>query len=966
MAKFESDRWKSLSALLDEALDLDNGARTTWLERLAADDAATADALRRLLGHAKMVNPAALITDKPFDELLRNALVDEDAVEPPSQRIGPWTTRSVLGAGGMGAVYLAERELDAGTQRGALKLIKRGMDSGEILARFRRERQILIRLAHPSIAPLLDGGVTAEGRPYLVTGYIDGVPLGQWAKRNDIDLDARCNLILQLCDAVAHAHRLLIVHRDIKPSNVLVDADNRPHLLDFGIAKMLENTGDAQRTATASRVFTRAYAAPEQASGATVTTAVDVYQLGVLLFELLTGARFHDNPDATTGHPSQRLAGACERASQNGPQAVNPRALRGDAGVIVARATDTDPSRRYPTVAAFADDIRRWRAGRPILARADSRRYRVAKFARRHIVGIAAIVAIAVALIAGTGIALWQARKADSEALLARSAQAFLTSIFEASSPDSAAGQRVTARELLDRGSERIDNELKDQPRLRGEMALTLGSLYAQLGQYPQATRLLQSALATIDGSPSSRLRAEIELAAVDLAQSRLDDAERRLAFLLASDPDPVLHSRALAERARLREKQGRLDEGLADARAALELDLARGDAAGADQARDRQIEALILTRRARFDEAAAAFEKAIATARRFYAEDDTRVALMLNDYAVALHEKGRTADAEVRLRKALEIRRKRLGDQHPAVAESLQILGAMQRSQGRVDQAQASLEEALAIQRKVLGDHHPEVANTLNSLGMLDFSRRRLTEAERFLTEAVATYRALGQADTAYAATAANNLATVLVQLGRYDEAEPLTRGALEIHLKQFGEMHPVVMSDLNSLAQLEMRRGHFDAAIGYAQRAAHIGQSPVSPPQIGAYVRLSFANILVRANHPDQALAEVDGAIATLEKINPDDARMPIAWIARALALIGLQRTDEAKMLAQRALEKLQASAPNDVPAQAVAHIALARVADAQRHTADAERERKTAHTLLAGVASPDPDTLREIDRR
>jgi len=966
MAKFESDRWKSLSALLDEALDLDNGARTTWLERLAADDAATADALRRLLGHAKMVNPAALITDKPFDELLRSALVDEDAVEPPSQRIGPWTTRSVLGAGGMGAVYLAERELDAGTQRGALKLIKRGMDSGEILARFRRERQILIRLAHPSIAPLLDGGVTADGRPYLVTGYIDGVPLGQWAKRNDIDLDARCNLILQLCDAVAHAHRLLIVHRDIKPSNVLVDADNRPHLLDFGIAKMLENTGDAQRTATASRVFTRAYAAPEQASGATVTTAVDVYQLGVLLFELLTGARFHDNPDATTGHPSQRLAGACERASQNGPQAVNPRALRGDAGVIVARATDTDPSRRYPTVAAFADDIRRWRAGRPILARADSRRYRVAKFARRHIVGIAAIVAIAVALIAGTGIALWQARKADSEALLARSAQAFLTSIFEASSPDSAAGQRVTARELLDRGSERIDNELKDQPRLRGEMALTLGSLYAQLGQYPQATRLLQSALSTFDEASASRLRAETELAAVDLAQGRLDDAERRLAFLLASDPDPAMHSRALIIRAQVQEKRGRFDEARADARAAYDLDAGRGEAGIADQARDRQTEALVLTRRGRFDEAATTFEQAIASARNLYGDEDTRVAQMRNDYAVALLEKGRTKEAETELLRALEIRRKRLGNEHPAVAETLQVLGAAQRGQDHLDESRASLEEALRVQRKVFGEQHADVANTLNSLGMLANARKQIPEAEQEFREALSIYKQLGLGDTAPAATTANNLATVFLQSGRYAEAEPLMQRALELHLKMLGEQHPMVMSDLNSLAQLEIRRDRHDQAIGYAQRAVRIADSPASPPLIGAYVHLSYAAILNRAGKPDEALKEADGVIATLEKLNPQDPRMAAAWAARAHALLGLRRADEAQELASRALETRTRTAPNDDVGLAQLHTLLARIADTQDKPAVAQRERKTAHDLLARTAVPDPDMLREIDRR
>ncbi|HEX7917132.1 tetratricopeptide repeat protein, partial [Rudaea sp.] len=559
-----------------------------------------------------------------------------------------------------------------------------------------------------------------------------------------------------------------------------------------------------------------------------------------------------------------------------------------------------------------------------------------------------------------------QARKADTEALLARSAQAFLTSIFEASSPDSAAGQRVTARELLDRGSERIDNELKDQPRLRGEMSLTLGSLYAQLGQYPQATRLLQGALATFDEAPASRLRAETELAGVDLAQSRLDDAERRLAFVLIRDPDPALRSRALVVRAQVHEKRGRFDEALADARAAFGLDASRGEAGIADQARDRQTEALVLARRGRFDQAATTFEQAIASARKFYGDDDTRVAQMRNDYAVALFEKGRTKEAEAELQRVLEIRRKRLGNEHPAVAETLQVLGAAQRGQDHLDESQASLEEALRIQRKAFGEQHADVANTLNSLGMLANARKQISEAERQFREALSIYKQIGLDDTAPAATTANNLASVLLQTGRYAEAEPLMQHALELHLKMLGEQHPMVMSDLNSLAQLEIRRDRGDQAIGYAQRAVRIADSPPNPPLIGAYVHLSYAVILNRAGKPSEALREADGAIATLEKLNPQDPRMATAWAARAYALLGLHRADEAQTLATRALEKRLQTAPNDDAGLAQLRTLLARIADARNQPAVAQRERKTAHDLLARVAVPDPDMLREIDRR
>ncbi|MBO9662959.1 serine/threonine-protein kinase [Dokdonella sp.] len=947
--------------LLREALDVADEARGAWIARRCDGDDALADELRALLGTEK--------TDLLDDDVgvIAARLIDEDETHetlPAGTRLGDWTLVRRIGHGGMGTVFLAERGGDGYAQRGALKLVKRGMDSAAVLARFRRERQILSRLEHPNIARLLDGGVSAEGQPYFVMEYVDGATLRGWMADSRPDLDARLDAFLQLCEAVAHAHRHLVVHRDIKPENVLIAADGHARLLDFGIAKLLGAEDDGERTATQRRFVSRAYAAPEQITGDAATTATDVYQLGALLFELLTGTRFGEP------RPTGAVSGWLVRAQAQGDAATRkavpaPR-LRGDAAIVVARATDADPARRYATVEALSADLRAWREGRPIAARPDSAGYRFRRFVGRHrVVTVAAALALA-AILAGTTLTIWQARKAAEEARLARSAQAFLASVFDAAAPDAAAGEHVTARELLDRGSERIGSELADQPRLRGEMLLTLGSLYAQLAQYDQAARQLGEARATLAPTDAAgAARAALELSAVERELGKLDDAERTLAAVSAT-AEPALRSRALAERALLREKQGRFDEALADAREALQADLARGSAARAEQARDRQIEALMLARRARFDEAAATFEQAIGDARAVYGDEDTRVALMLNDYGAALAQKGRNKESEAQLLTALQIRRKRLGDAHPAVAETLQVLGATQRAQGRLDEAQAAQEEALRIQRAVFGNRHALIANTLNSLGMLEFARRRPVEGEPYFREAVDIYRSLGQADTPSAATTANNLATVLVQLGRYEEAEPLTRHALQIHLDRLGEKHPAVMSDLNSIAQLELRRGNLDSAVEHARRAVAVADSGAAPPREGAYAHLSYANVLNRAGRPADALREVDGAIATLEGLSADESRLPTARATRADALLGMNRLDEAQALADSVLADYRRRTPNDAGGLAALHALRARIADARHRRADAQRERALAQQIVAGMSAPDPYLLREIARR
>lgn len=955
------ERRRRAFLLLREVLDVAGDARVEWIDRRCDGDDALAAELRTLLASEE----TGLLDGDAGAVAAR--LIEEDETHDPlaaGTRLGGWTVVCRIGHGGMGTVFLAERGGDGYAQRGALKLIKRGMDSATVLARFRRERQILSRLEHPNIARLLDGGVSVEGQPYFVMEYVDGATLRDWIAASRPDLGARVDVFLQLCEAVAHAHRHLVVHRDIKPENVLVAGNGHARLLDFGIAKLLGADEDGEHTAIERRFVSRAYAAPEQIEGDPTTTATDVYQLGALLFELLTGARFDSS------RPTTAVSGWLARAQASGDaatrEAVPVARLRGDAAIVVARATDADPKRRYATVEALRSDVRAWRDGHPIAARPDSAGYRLRRFVGRHRVATAAAGFALAAILAGTTLALWQARQAEREARLARSAQAFLTSVFDAAAPDAAAGEHVTARELLDRGSERIASELADQPHLRGEMLLTLGSLYAQLGLYAQAARQLDEAHATLlPENPAGAARAALELSAVQRELGQLDEAERSLAAASGAR-EPALRSRRSAERALLREKQGRFDEALADAHEALTTDLARGPDARADLARDRQIEALMLARRARFDESAATFERAIADARAVYGGADTRVALMLNDYGAALFQKGRSKEAEVQLRTALEIRRKRLGNDHPAVAETLQILGATQRVQNRLDEAQVSLQEALRIQRTVFGNRHTLVANTLNSLGMLDFARRRPADGERHFREAVEIYRVLGESDTPPAATTANNLATTLVQLGRYDEAEPLIRHALDVHLGRLGERHPVVMSDLNSMAQLDLRRGRLDSAVEHARRAVAVADSSASPPREGAYTRVSLATALNRSGQPAEALKEVDGAIAALEGISADEPRLPTARAERAEALLALGHLDEAHALALRALADRQRVTPGDASGLAAQHALLARIGDARRQPADAERERSLARRLAAGMEAPDPYLLREIERR
>lgn len=769
MKSFDAQRWRALSTLLDQALDMDIATRTAWLDRLDAGDATD---VRRLL--ANLAGTGSTPAPAPaFADLLRDALVDEVAADAPGFALDAWTTRNLLGTGGMGAVYLAEREVDGAVQRGALKLIRRGMDSNEILARFRREREILTRLSHPAIAPLLDGGISADGRPYLVMAHVDGVSLDDWSKRADIDLDARRDVVVQLCDAVAHAHRLLIVHRDIKPSNVLIDADNRPHLLDFGIAKVLEDTSPAQQTATAARVLTRAYAAPEQIAGTATGTAVDIFQLGVLLFELLTGARFHDNPDATAGTPTRRLALARERTGTRGPARVNARALRGDAGIIVARATDPEPARRYASVESLAQDMRCWRDGRPILARADSTPYRVGKFARRHWVGLAATAAIALAVIVGAGIAAWQAQIARAQAARAEAVNGFLETIFRSIDPANAKGREVSAKDLVDAGAARIDADLAGQPAAAAQLHATLGETYIALGDYAKAQAQLQRALALFGPDQIEQaIRTQVDLAQVRKASGDLDEARR-------------LTDAADARRLRDLPRDAALQELLLAQHASIASN--RGDAVNALEMSTRLVEQV---------------------SRRLGMDAPEAIEARMNR-AIYLNEAGKSAEAVVEAQAVVEARRKQRGADDPAVAIALHNLASFQADAGQNDAALASHEEALRIRRRVLPPNHPDIARSLGAKANLLSSFGRAQESMALWPQAIAILEAQAQPDREVLAMHLNNWGVACYTVADYACAEQRIGQALAIWRADLPPAHPYALTAQANLAALQLQRG-------------------------------------------------------------------------------------------------------------------------------------------------------------
>jgi serine/threonine-protein kinase len=696
-------RWEEL---FDELAELAPALRAGRLAEIAAGDPALAARLAQLLA-----------ADGDTTDFLARpalALIDGGGEEPEAQpslpagtRIGSWRLLGLLGRGGMGEVYLAERDEGSFTQRAALKLIKRGMDSAAIVERFVRERLILSRLDHPGIARLLDGGSTADGRPFFVLDRVEGTPITVYCRDEQLGLEARLRLVQSVCAAVASAHRGLVVHRDLKPANILVAAGGTVKLLDFGIAKLLagdeggEEREPAALTHLDARVLTPAYAAPEQILGEPVTTATDVYALGVLLFELITGALPHARERGSLG----ALAGAVVRETTERPSAVlrrlageeAPRLVRrvaGDLDLIVLTALHRDAARRYASAAALADDLERFLSGRPIGARADTRRYRLRKFVGRHRLPVTMAALGLAALLGGLGMALWQAhaarlaaRRADAATARAERVKSFLLSVFRQSDPEGSGGGAVTARELLEGGARRIDAELAGDPVTQADVFDAVARIEDNLAlfdpAFAHATRALALREKILPPGDGRIAASRVLLGDTERARGDMDQAARTL-------------ERALAETLAAR------GEG------SLEAAEARRSLAGALRSPETRPRAVALLR------------QALATFRRRLGNGHLEAAETLEELGTKLEANRQYTEAEQAYREALARLERTLGPRHPKVALTQADLAGLLDRLSRPAEARPLFEAAIASQRAVLGSRHISLAGTLFSYGLL------------------------------------------------------------------------------------------------------------------------------------------------------------------------------------------------------------------------------------------------------
>ncbi len=754
-----AERWQQVKQVFQSVCELEPGERAAFLDQTCSSDAELRCEVESLLAAS---NAAPAFLDTPAVAAFGDLLALEQPESLIGQRIGPYVLSQLIASGGMGTVYLGVRADEQFDQRVAIKFIKCGMASADCLRHFFRERQTLASLDHPNIARLLDGGATEEGLPYLVMEYVEGKPIDEYCDERCLSTAQRLTLFNTVCGAVHYAHQNLVVHRDLKPGNIFVTPEGVPKLLDFGIAKVL--TPDPQSdhqapTVTVQPCMTPEYASPEQIRGEPITTATDVYSLGVVLYELLTGHHpyraksrlLHELARTICEEEPVRPSTVVRRVEEvsttvgGTPELLTPelvsrrrgvqpdklrRRLSGDIDAIVLMALRKEPQRRYVSVEQFSEDIRRHLEGLPVQARHSTFRYRSAKFIRRHKAGVAAAAVVALSLLVGIAATAWaadvasrerdtavQARQfAQQEAANARveahkseRVTSFLQNMLAAASPGRD-GPDVTVGALLDEAAARVSTEFGDDPEVESAVRTAIGETYVELGRYAEAEPHLRAALAI---------------------QRQIHGEEHWDVAKSLNSLGVLLH--------------------------------AKGDYAAAQSC----------------------LEEALAMHRKIYGNEHPDVAQDLNNLGVVLRVQGADAQAEPMLRQALAIRRHLYGDEHRETAETLNNLANLLRSREDYAGAEPLCRDVLTVRRKLLGEEHPDVAQAINNLAVVLAAQGRIAEAEPLLRQSIALYRELLGSDHPELAGSLYNLGALLT-VGDAADAEPLLRECLDIRTRR------------------------------------------------------------------------------------------------------------------------------------------------------------------------------------
>jgi serine/threonine protein kinase len=763
VAALTPDQWQELSPQLDQALALSEEGRAVWLSALRLQRADLAETIERLLTEHRV--------------LVRERFLDREAVElrtgaSTGRIVGVYRLISEIGQGGMGSVWLAERSDGRFERRAAIKFLHPALIARGSAERFKREGRILGRLAHSQIAALIDAGITENGEPFLVLEYVEGDPIDKYCDDRALDVEARILLFLDVLSAVAHAHSNLIVHRDIKPSNVLVRHDGQVKLLDFGIAKLLEmdeTSSDAtQLTLENGAALTPKFAAPEQLAGGAISTATDVYALGVLLYVCLAG-RHPAGPGPHTPAELVKAIAETEPARASDTLALADaesisakrattseklrRQLRGDLDTILAKALKKDPSERYASVAAFGDDLRRYLRHEPISARPDAVSYRLRKYARRHRVGVA-VAAASVLLLAGFSVIQAIAlRRITHERDRADRITQFMTRMFKMSDPSEARGNSVTVREVLDKASGEIGQGLTKDAETQAETMNVMGNVYFELGLYARAEPLFSQALSI------------------------------RRRVLGDKHPDTLVSMSSLGR---------------------------------------------TLSVERRYPEAEKLLRDALAMQQRVLGPEHPDTLTTLQRLANVLAGEGDVAGAEKLTRQALESRRRVLGAGNTDTLESVDNLAWILLVQQRYADAEQVQRDALNVEERVQGAENPDTLDSSNRLARILSLEGRYPEAEELQRRTLDVERRVLGPEHMYTLRSMNNLADILAKEGRYPEAEIVSREIHDIDQRVLGPDNPATAVTTYDLACLATLQGHREQALSLLRESLDHGLSP------------------------------------------------------------------------------------------------------------------------------------------
>jgi eukaryotic-like serine/threonine-protein kinase len=921
------DRWRRAGAALDEALELDPSAREAYVRRLRESDPRLGRALEAMIAAASGPGPDFL--DRPALQLAGTLLISPDAraeaARDETLTIGAYRTLRRLAQGGMGEVYLAERADGQFEHRVALKLIKRGMDSDEIHRRFLDERQILARLSHPNIARLLDGGVTSDGRPYFAMEYVDGDALTAACDARRFTIEQRLDLFEDVCEAVRYAHQNLVVHRDLKPSNILLTADGQVKLLDFGIAKVLggDEWGGRADTRTEMRVMTPEYAAPEQVRGGPATTATDVYALGTVLYELLTGQRVHRFKQHTPAEvervvceaePEAPSAAAARSDAAGASRAIDPtrlrRKLRGDLDTLVLKALQKDPARRYASADALLEDLRRYRAGLPLRARPDSRLYRAGKFLRRHRIGMAAVGAVFLALLGGLAATIWQARTAAREAATATEVKNFVKDLFNVSVPAESRGRDITARELLERGTRRVDSALARQPAVQLELLDFLAQVHRDLGYYPRADSLTRRAwLLARAQYGAGGLQEARELAtwgSVLYEEGEYARAESVLTAALAirranGEHDDSTVATNLGDLSVMLFAQAKYTPAEPLLLEALQIDRRLHGAVHLAVAADLDNLSVLVGKLQRYGEADTLERRALAIRRRLLDPGHPLVLASLHNLAFVRFAEGSLAEAEELEQEALAGARRIYPNGHPDIAIKLEQLHQIMDARGRYAAAESVLTEAVTIRRKWLGPSHPSTMEALANLGVLRYRMGHLAAADTAMREGLAYYRRVLGREHPTSVTLLQNLGAVLSEEGKYSAAEPLLREGLALRRKVLGDSSPDAARTMRHLGLLLHRAGRRAEAERVLRQAVALDRAILPPGHPQAAEALStLGEVLTAVERAPEAEPMLREALAIRrEKHGSGDPRTLETASLLGSCLVALGRYPEGEGL-------------------------------------------------------------------